>query len=108
MAGRQAGARSLPVLIFGVFLFPLGYGHGLDARDVRGVLALLRVAASQSHLPAVALRRDVDRNRMRRGVAVVSARAASGADRRVRARMDRTLRVREEQACELGRCEGGA
>src|SRR5512139_1294302 len=81
-------------------------GHGDEsARVVRGVLAVLRVSASGSDVQEAALRGDVDRDGLRRDLAVRAVGVARGAGRGVWPRVDRALRVREEQARVVGRRE---
>src|SRR5688500_1759530 len=65
---------------------------------LRGVLAVLRLAAPQRDVPPAALHRYDDRDGARRRVAAVPAGAARRAGRRLRAVVDRPLRLREEQA----------
>src|SRR5262249_23103137 len=78
-------------------------GHGPQARELRGVLALLRLPASEPHLPQPAPRGDVPGHPLRRGgsAAAVLGLAAGQPGRRLRVRLGGPFLLREEQARDL-------
>src|SRR5688572_4529579 len=61
--------------------------------ELRGVLAVLRFAAPEPDVPQAALHRDEHRARVRGDRAVSTGGADRGADRGVRVRVGRALRV---------------